>query len=79
LPATDLQTTPLLFKHLGNFDLLEGAQISTCENAITAVEGGSFKYFRVVMNSNVQRVSVEVIDISGKTNNPLLIRYIRNS
>lgn len=45
----------------------EGAQINTCENAETEVEGGSFKYFRVILKSNVQRVSVEVIDKQGKT------------
>lgn len=47
------------------FIFIEGAQINTCENAETEVEGGSFKYFRVNLKPNVQRVSVEVIDKQG--------------
>ena len=53
----------MFFEH--SFKCLEGAQISTCENADTAVEGGSFKYFRVPLKSSVRGVSVEVIDKKG--------------
>lgn len=45
----------------------EGAQIGSCENADTVVDGGSFKYFRVELKKDVRRVSVEVTDIKGKS------------
>ena len=44
---------------------LEGAQISKCEDADSNVDGGSFKYFRIKLTSNVQRVAVEIKDIQG--------------
>ena len=52
---------PGLFSNWSNF-VLEGAQISQCENAETKVDGGSFKYFRVELKSSV---SIEVTDKKG--------------
>ena len=44
---------------------LEGAQISKCEDAVLHVDGQSFRYFKISLSSNVEKVDVEVKDIEG--------------
>ncbi|XP_065679969.1 protocadherin Fat 4 isoform X3 [Hydra vulgaris] len=43
----------------------EGALLSKCDNAETAVDGGSFKYFQTKFTGKNQRISVELVDKQG--------------
>eukprot|EP00794_Sanderia_malayensis_P006323 gene6323-7047_t len=45
----------------------EGAQLSKCESAETAVDGGSFKYFRGSFSGNTVNVTIEVVDKEGRS------------
>ena len=44
----------------------EGAAVSSCDDTVTSVVSGSFKYFRTQFSVVNDRISIEVEDIKGK-------------
>ena len=53
------------FLQCSSYIFLDGAPISTCEDAESEVNGGSSKYFWINLCSNVERVTVEIKNIQG--------------
>ena len=52
--------------------LSEGSVINSCDNAVTTVESGSFKYFRTQFQFvTANQVSVELSDVKGNVKNYL--------
>jgi hypothetical protein len=50
--------------------LSEGSVINSCDNAVTTVESGSFKYFRTQFQFvTANQVSVELSDVKGNVKN----------